>query len=59
MMRFSCAVRIKELDHALCRLQVGSGDALTPQIVLESPSSAVLQAVNESFGDAFSRMPLF
>ena len=36
---------------------VGSGDALTPPADL--PLSAVFQSMDETFGNAFSRMPLF
>jgi hypothetical protein len=36
---------------------VGSGDALMPPADL--PRSAVFQSMDETFGNAFSRMPLF
>jgi len=39
--------------------QVGSGAALTLPIELEPASDALLPSLDETYGNAFSKMPLF
>ena len=48
-----------QTDHDAGGPQVGSGAALTPPVELEPASDALLHSVDETFGNAFSKMPLF